>query len=190
MKVLIPPDSQQLLTHCRIRMPSMKITQDQAIQIFNYDPITGILSWKETRGSRATKGERAGTLDDNGYRAVHLIHKKYWEHRLIWLLVHGEYPSDELDHINGMPSDNRLCNLRLALRGQNCFNTKIPKTNTSGFKGVCFQSGKWRARCKVRGVKYHLGYFYTPEEASMAYNSFVKVKHLEFYRDTTNPQRK
>lgn len=81
-------------------------------------------------------------------------------------------PDDlHVDHINGDRLDNRRCNIRLATRSQNASNSKRPKTNKSGFKGVYWDKtgSKWRAQIKVNGKKIHLGMFNTPESASEAY---------------------
>ena len=47
--------------------------------------------------------------------------REYRLHRLVWLWVHGAHVPDgmTLDHINGVKTDNRICNLRLATPAQN-----------------------------------------------------------------------
>lgn len=78
----------------------------------------------------------------------------------------------DVDHINGDKLDNRKCNLRTATRTQNNANSKIPRHNRSGYKGVGWLNarGKWRARIQVNSKGMHLGLFDTKEEAAYAYN--------------------
>lgn len=65
---------------------------------------------------------RAGTLDKNGYRYISLLGKRYPEHRLIWCLVHGQFPDGDIDHINQIRDDNRLENLRVVSKAENARN--------------------------------------------------------------------
>lgn len=117
--------------------------------------------------------ENSGYPNANGY--IYIYHQgKYRKvHQLIWEHVHGDIPDDLfIDHINGIRSDNRICNLRLATRTQNGENRKkLAKNNTSCFRGVSLKksTGKWIAGIKKNGVRIHLGYFQTKEEAYKAY---------------------
>ncbi len=128
---------------------------------FNYDPATGILTNKVYRGQRALAGKEAGTINSNGYRVVGLKGRLYKAHRLIWLYVHGKFPENEIDHINGITDDNRIVNLRDVTHLKNGCNLRTPSNNTSGKCGVSWskQSGKWKAAIQVDGSKIHLGFF-------------------------------
>lgn len=66
---------------------------------------------------------------------------------------------DQIDHINGDKTDNRIKNLREATNAQNGKNLKLSAKNTSGICGVSFdrQTGKWRATIKVDGKQRCLG---------------------------------
>ena len=76
----------------------------------------------------------------------------------------------DTDHINGDGLDNRRENIRVSTKSQNQANRRnLQSNNTSGFKGVDFHRGKWRAQIKVDGRKIDLGSFDTPDEASGAY---------------------
>jgi len=81
-------------------------------------------------------------------------------HRLAWFLVYGRNPKGEIDHINGNPSDNRICNLRECTRSQNVMNTRRGN-------GVCWHKTKkkWQALVKSGGKSHFLGHFDTREEA-------------------------
>ena len=105
------------------------------------------------------------------------------EGRLHRLLLN--VPRDlQVDHINGDRSDNRRLNLRICTREQNSRNRKIPSNNISGYKGVYFRSDKkqWMACIRADGIKYHLGYFETREDAALAYNDAAVKYHSEFAR--------
>jgi hypothetical protein len=71
----------------------------------------------------------------------------------------GETVFGEIDHINGDPSDNRFCNLRVATHYQNMVNRKKPTSNTSGVMGVTWhaQTGKWRAYITIDSKQKSLG---------------------------------
>jgi hypothetical protein len=87
-----------------------------------------------------------------------------------------------IDHIDINPLNNRIENLRLATQSQNAINTKTPKNNTTGYKGVLSTpSGKFQARLGYRGKKLYLGLFKTAEEAAEC----VRQKSLELYGEFT-----
>ena len=160
------------------------VTQERLKELFSYDADTGYLTNLVNRGP-AKQGDRAGGLHiSSGYLRVRVDSKLYREHRLIWLLVHGSFPKDQIDHINGVRNDNRLCNLREATKQQNAYNRCVPADNTSGFKGVtCRKSvGDYRARIGVNGEMKHIGYYTTPEEANEAYCKASANYHKEFGR--------
>jgi hypothetical protein len=94
--------------------------------------------------------------------------------------VYGEWPTDLIDHANGDPSDNRLCNLREANRATNAANARRPRDNTSGFKGVSWAKSarKWRATLAGK----HIGIYDTKEDAASAYARAAKELHGEFAR--------
>jgi hypothetical protein len=99
----------------------------------------------------------------------------------------GEWPKkSDVDHINGVKSDNRWCNLREATRAENTSNTQIRITNTSGYKGVGWHKHhkKWSAQIRVDGYLYYLGLFDTPEEAAAMFEGAAKMLRGEFHRIT------
>jgi hypothetical protein len=155
-------------------------------ECFEYNPETGILTWKERPeshfiGSRAQNpvsrfntryaGKQVGTLN-RGYlqTRLHIKGSRFTTvnvHRICWALATGEWPKGEIDHINGIHDDNRLCNLRDATRLENQLNpnNRLRKNNKSGYRGVYKYYGKWRATRNLTEKSS----FDTPEEASRAY---------------------
>ena len=119
----------------------------------------------------------AGNITTKGYRQVRLLDKVYFVHRVIWEMYNGPIPTNmQIDHIDGVKDNNNLENLRLATQSQNMSNKGKLITNTSGYKGVSWNSSKnkWRARLTVDGKSMHIGYFDTAEEAYEAYCEIVQ----------------
>jgi hypothetical protein len=110
-------------------------------------------------------------MGGGGYWRICLYDVRYPAHRLAWLYSYGVWPREEIDHINGEKSDNRLTNLRLATHSENRANAGPQKNNSSGYKGVGFnkKTGKWRATIRKDRRPISLGYFATAEEAHSAY---------------------
>ena len=137
-------------------------------------------------GKNARIGVAAGGIVKTGYRMVRVGDRQYLEHRLVWLLFNGEMPTSgtEIDHINGIRTDNRIENLRLATRAQNNGNRKKTDANTSGYKGVSWHSGarKWRATIQTGGRQVHLGFFADAASAHLAYIAAAKAIFGEFAR--------
>lgn len=143
-------------------------------QIINYDPYTGMFTWAKRVG-RGLKGMPAGTLANTGYIHIMVSRCGYQAHRLAWLHTTGRWPPEDIDHINGIKTDNRLSNLRECSRGQNQCNMGRKSNNTSGFKGVNRRSDRsnsarpWISCIRVKGRRIHLGRFATAQEAHAVY---------------------
>ena len=128
-----------------------------------YNPDSGafVRKWRIGKGCRAIDGAVAGWTSDQGYTLIGIGGYDYFAHRLAWLYVYGQFPIDQIDHINHDKSDNRMVNLRAATTQENQQNISIPKTNKSGVVGVSWYKNlsKWTAKIKVDGMSIHLGYF-------------------------------
>ena len=162
-------------------------------EMLDYDPQTGVLRWKDrppqhfhlpgwaSYWNRKHSGKVAGKPGHAGHLIITIRGRPRLAHRLIWAIVHGEYP-EQIDHINNDPADNRLSNLRACTQNQNQHNQKIRKTNTSGYKGVSWHKvrGRWRASIFVNSKQQHLGLFDSPEEAHKAYCEAAARLHGEF----------
>lgn len=151
------------------------ITQSELQSIFNYNKDTGILI-------RKNNGKIAGTINDKGYIQVTINYKRYKAHRLIWLYVYGYIPSRCIDHINGIKNDNRIINLRECSQSENSYNAKLSKRNTSGIKGVFFDSNrnKWRASIRVDNKIIQLGRFDSLEQAKNLVKIYREIHHGKF----------
>lgn len=162
---------------------SKMITQDELKEMLHYDPLTGLFTWLVAMGPRARPGGRAGGLNGDDYIQIIIRKVRYKAHRLAWLYAYGSFPPDYTDHINGIKTDNRLCNLRPATTSQNNRNVGVRSSNSSGFKGVSWHKRheKWQSRCRANGKQNNLGRFATAEAASAAYQAFAAKHHGEFY---------
>lgn len=114
----------------------------------------------------------------NGYRVIRIDDALYLAHRLAWFYVTGNWPANQIDHINGVRDDNRFSNLREATNLQNAHNRKYNR-NKSGFQGVRKENSKWLAEIKINYKAVRLGLFNTPEEAHCAY-LIAKRQHHPF----------
>lgn len=157
-----------------------KLTAEKLREVLDYDPGTGAFRWRRRANASASwntrwAGKPAGAAMSNGYILIRIDGLSYLAHRLAWLYVYGEWPSDNVDHINWDRGDNRIANLRNATLAQNGWNMR-PRPSKSGIKGVyrVDQSGKWRARINVASVTHHLGCFDCLGQAVNAYRSAVR----------------
>lgn len=133
-----------------------------------FDLVDGSLINKVSRGRRAKPGMVAGTPNGDGYLRVMVKRTQYRVHRIVWLMVYGQWPKGQIDHINGIRDDNRVENLREVTAQGNQRNQHIRVDNTSGITGVAAENGFWTARIKVDGRKIRLGRFRTINEAAAA----------------------
>lgn len=164
------------------------ITHEDLLAYAHYDPQTGMFTWRVYMNGRAIAGARAGCLRSDGYVVIRIKGEGYLAHRLAWFYVHGQWPDELIDHINGDPSDNRIVNLRAATFQQNMFNRPVMRDAQSGSKGVSrdksVKSRPWVARMTVtvNGEKktFSLGHFATRREASAAYAKAAKEHHGEY----------
>ncbi len=149
-------------------------------RLLRYEPETGKLYWLERTSDVDARfrqfnsqfsGKEAlyGASSSNGYCTGAIFNRQYLAHRVIWAIVHGEWP-DHIDHINGCRTDNRIINLRSVNKAQNAQNMAKSRRNKSGAIGVYWakHAGKWRAEITANGKRCHLGYFDTIHEASFA----------------------
>jgi hypothetical protein len=160
-----------------------ELTAELAREHLKYNPLTGQLFWRVARQGR-TISKPVGNLNGHGYLLFGFSRKIYSTHRVIWLIVYGHYPDEDLDHINGNRADNRLSNLREASRAMNLHNCEKQKNNTTGYKGVFYYKniGKFWAQIHSQGRRYYLGKFDCAESAHAAYVKKDRELHGQFAR--------
>ncbi len=155
----------------------LELTQDRIKEVMHYDPETGEFSWLKSSGTMK-KGSRAGADHHEGYRKIKLNRITYQAHRLAWLYVHGCWPREHVDHINGDKGDNRICNLREATMAQNKQNSHRPNSNNKiGLLGVSKSGERFHAKITKFAKCIHIGSFDTAEQAHEAYLSAKRQMH-------------
>lgn len=158
------------------------ITADRLRECVDYDPDTGLFTWRDRPLShfkraqshaawRATCfGKPFGSILSTGYRRAIIDGERYLEHRLAWFYVYGVWPEEQIDHLNGDRTDNRIANLRCVSNAENHRNLTLFRNNTSGVAGVRFDKryGTWKAVIWDSGRPVHLGSFLRKDDAVAA----------------------
>jgi hypothetical protein len=164
-------------------MTAKILTQARLKSRLHYDPDTGIFTWLfmprekftcdrlwNARNARFS-GKGAGCLDTTtGYFKTSIDGCLYYLHRLAYLYMEGSWPTDQIDHINQVRTDNRWTNLRPVTHQENLQNTKRRSDSTTGVTGVCWHKAarKWSAQITLGGKSKHLGLYETIELAAAA----------------------
>lgn len=169
-------------------MQKYRPSREYLASLFAYEPDTGNLIRIQSRPG-VTVGDIAGCVDDQGYVKVYIDRRAYLVHRIVWILVHGEWPSGEIDHINGNKADNRIANLRVCSRHENQRNTKMRKDNSSGVKGVVWDKriNAWFAQVALNGKTFYGGSFKDLEDAKRAAIELRNRLHGEFANHGEKP---
>lgn len=164
------------------------LTLELLHKILTYDSETGDFYWKHRprdtfKTLRAcniwnTKfaNKKAGCRAKRGYKSsddyckieITIFDRNRFAHRLAWFMYYGEWPKDQIDHINGDATDNRIENLRDVSIKENGRNRSINANNKTGVMGVSKRNGKFRASIRVDGKSKDLGLYDTLEDASAA----------------------
>lgn len=144
---------------------------------FEYNPETGAFTHK----TGPLTGNKAGWVDRGGYVRLWFKNRQIGAHRIAWLLTYGEYAKNDIDHIDGDPSNNRISNLRDVSHAVNTQNLKAARSHnkSTGVLGVIWNNfaGKYQARIGVNKKSIHLGYYKTVEEAQAAYLAAKRKLH-------------
>ncbi len=171
-------------------------------ELVSYDQTTGLLTWSErhegyfitVRDCRAWNTRFSGmpalaTPHSAGYLCGRLLSRYYLAHRVAWIIEYGSWPT-EIDHINGVKSDNRIVNLRAVPHRENCRNAAIPSDNTSGVVGVSWDRSRslWMAYIEGQDKRVHLGRYRTIEEAATARTAAERI--YGFHRNHGRSQNK
>lgn len=120
--------------------------------------------------------------DGDGYAIRYFINKcgKKTTEKMHRLII-GARNDEQVDHINGIPSDNRKMNLRIVTNQQNSRNKNKYNTNKTGYKGVAiYKKDKFTAQITHNYKKIHLGVFDNVSEAALAYNKAAKLYFGEY----------
>ena len=158
----------------------MTLTLERLKELLYYDPETGIFTWLVNKGS-ALCGEPAGRKTTY-YVQIKVDRKPYMAHRLAWFYMTGNWPENQIDHIDRQKSNNKFSNLREATGSQNRANCGALSNNKLGVKGVFIDQGRYRASIQLNRKRIFLGPFDTIEKATTAYENAALEIHGEFAR--------
>ncbi len=137
-------------------------------------------------------GTVAGSKNSRGYIRLQIggsTGKTFAAHRVIWAMYHGYWPEYEIDHINRIRDDNRICNLRIVSPQENAKNKLMYASNKSGHTGVYKVRNFWRATITANGVRADLGVFYTFEAAVAARQDAERKLNIHNNQRCGNPYR-
>lgn len=157
----------------------MPLTHARLKELLSYDPETGVFVWLAPTSNRVKKGQQAGS-NSHGYLTIRLDRELYRAHRLAWLYMTGDWPTQMIDHQNSVRADNRFANLREASVQENNRNVDLQTNNTTGFKGVSRHGANYRAECYANGLRIRVSGFDTPEAAALAAQQARCKLHGEF----------
>lgn len=161
----------------KTRQKESEVILKRIKELLSYDPETGKFVWLVSTGKRV-KGDIAGGISEHGYCRIKIDGIKYMAHRLAWAFIYGEFPENEIDHVNGIRYDNRRINLREADRSSNIQNLQgSRKDNELGVLGVHQIGESFVAQLQVLGKKVFYGRYKTLEQASLAYQEAKKQYH-------------
>ncbi len=155
-------------------MATNDLTAERLRELLDYNPDAGVFTRRLAVGRNGGKriGALCGNTKQNGYRYITIDRQTFREHRVVFLHVYGDWPSGQVDHINGIKTDNRLANLRIVTQTVNQQNQRRAKANNKlGLLGVTLDKryGTFQASIRHSGKKMHLGSFQTKELAHAAY---------------------
>ena len=176
-----------------------KLSCADARALLAYDATSGELRWRHrgvewfadgahtkehicARWNSRCAGKLVGRLDHDGYRMLTVFGVSHRAVRLIWLIATGRWPEKEVDHINGLRSDDRFCNLREATRAENSRNRPKREGTRFKLKGVSKLHNRYAASIGFNGAHYYLGCFSSEEEAHSAYKDAAFILHGNFAR--------
>jgi hypothetical protein len=148
------------------------LTADFLRHLLHYDPLTGVWTWMNPLPrSRVKPGDVAGRITSHGRRQIRIASGFYYSGRLAWLYMTGEWPKDQIDHVNRIKDDDRWENLREATQSQNSFNRAWAEVN-GDLRGISLRGNQLAVSI---GGQY-LGLFKTIEEAIAARDRALKEK--------------
>lgn len=127
----------------------MIIDQEYLKECFDYDILTGICTWrnrplehfKNKAGYNGFNSKfpdvEVGCVMNGGYLFIGLNGNQLL-HRMICLWMGKSITGKQIDHINGVKTDNRWVNLRVVDQTDNLKNKKLRESNKTGVSGVSF----------------------------------------------------
>lgn len=157
---------------------SIQLTAERLREVLAYDAETGVFTWIKSPTPVVKEGTVAGSFHGTKYLRIMIGGRQYLAHRLAWLYVNGRWPVNQIDHIDGNKTNNRIENLRdvsATFNEQNKIAAKID--SKSGLIGASPYRNRWRAQIKINKKIKYLGLFDTAEKAHQAYLAEKEKSH-------------
>lgn len=152
------------------------VTQDKVKQVLDYNPATGEFTWKVATSNRVKPGEVAGRLCKTlGYILIGIKSKTHLAHRLAWLYTYGEWPKQQVDHVDGNRSNNAIANLRDVSNRQNSSNRKCHRDGRLVGAVYYKANDKWGSKIVKDDKQHYLGLFDTEWEAHQMYRLTLEI---------------
>jgi len=158
-------------------MKRLRISDDELRSLIkercSYDATTGFVTWKDPKkyGTKHKDGQAGWNqkVGANTYRTIVIKYRTIMAHRIAWFLYYDEWPTNEIDHIDGNGLNNKIENLRHVSKRENALNKEIHRSGR--LFGCCFnkRSKKWQAAIRINGKKIMLGTYDTELEAHKRY---------------------
>jgi len=170
-----------------------KPTQSELAEYLSYDPSTGELTWIKKAGNSTVLGSRAGSTSKSGYRRLTFKGKNYQEHHVIWCLVYGSFPADQIDHEDQVRDNNALYNLKAVTKAENARNRARQSNTYLDEAGIwfCKRRKRYIAEITHQGKKVFQKSFKEIEDAIQ--ERAAKAEELGFHENhgkSNNSNRK
>lgn len=143
--------------------------------LFHYCPDSG-------KFTRLSGRKKVGNVNTSGHLQIQIGDSTFLASRLAYLYMVGEWPANQMDHIDLNRTNDRWENLRPATPSENARNRSVRSDSLTGIKGVTAMGDRFQARVSFEGRRYSAGYFDTLEEAAAAVKELRAQLHGEFTR--------
>lgn len=148
--------------------------------LLSYDPDDGLFTrvLVTSRMRHVKVGDVAGTIKE-GYVLIRVCGKRYRANRLAWFYMTGIWPAFDVDHENGIKTDNRWLNLRDIRHQLNTQNRRaaMRSNKSTGLLGAYRDKKNFRAIITADNKSYDLGHYDTKELAHAAYLEAKRKLH-------------
>lgn len=160
----------------------MTLTHQMLLSWIIYHPIQGLWEWRNPAIMNKRNRTTVGTISVHGYRIITINGTKYRSGRLAVFYMTGEWPKEEVDHIDRDKLNDSWVNLKEASRSENALNRDLQSNNTSGVRGVHWDVNKqmWAVQVKKDNLNHWGGRFASLDEAVAVRDSVALQLHGDF----------
>jgi hypothetical protein len=154
--------------------PPENFSIDDLRRVFRYEPASGELFWRIRPSRNVRAGAMITSRDKNGYLQVRFRSRVHRGHHIVWAIIYGEWPTEQIDHWDRDPGNNREKNLRPVSQHEQALNREFP--NKTGFKGVkASTNGTFGADTRMGSALKRIGTFPSALKAALAYDAVAII---------------